>query len=93
MKPKIVNVIEISNGVVTSVDSFIIPEGEDKKITEGVFKDSVIKAGSEELAKAQQLFIDKSIEDGASKDDMDNHLDNGFFEGRNGYSVYLVWSN
>jgi len=73
---KIINVIEVINDSISSVESFIIPDNLQEK---------------ERVKAAEKLFSEKAIENGASKNDMEDLLDNGYYTQDN-YGVFLVWS-
>lgn len=80
--PRIVNVIEVINNVVSSVDTFVIP--------------TTIKPHSKEEQKivdvAEKLFAKIAKENGMAKKDLEACLDDGYYE-EGTYKVVIHWSN
>lgn len=86
---RIINVIEQIDGVVSGIDTFVIPEG--------------ITPHSKEEQKivdiAEKLFIKIAKENGMDEDDSEDALDNGYYEtesykhGGSQYRVCIHWSN
>ena len=79
MKTDIINVIEVIDNTVTSVESFILPN-------------SKMKAYKKVIEDAENLFIEKAKENEMSDDESEGALDDGYY--KNGdYTVYLSWSS
>jgi hypothetical protein len=79
---RIINVLEIKRGIISKIESFPI------------FEDQL----SEEVTKKAELFfIDKINENIApevlSDEEQETHIEDGFYQDRYGYEVYLSWSN
>jgi len=74
----IINVIETVNGTVLSIESFVVEEEQ---------------LSNEVVEKAEELFTAKALENGAKPDDIETHIEDGYYE-NNGFSyvVNLVWS-
>jgi len=73
---RVINVIEIKDGVVDEITSF------------GIFEEQL----SQEVVKyAEDLFIAKLEEYGVEDAHMDGYIDDGYFAGGN-FSVCLTWS-
>ena len=80
--PRIVNVIEMIDGTISSIDTFVMPDG--------------VEPHSKEEQKivdlAEKLFDKIAQENGMDKEDLDACLDDGYYE--NGtYKVCIHWSN
>ena len=79
---RIINVLEIINGIPSTIESFPIHEDQ---LSEDVTE------------KAELLFIDKINENISpevlSDEDQEIHIEDGFYQNMNGYEVYLSWSN
>lgn len=79
---RIINVLEIINGIPSTIESFPIHEDQ---LSEDVTE------------KAELLFINKINEniypEVLSDDGQEIHIENGFYQNMNGYEVYLSWSN
>lgn len=76
---EILNVIEIINGIISSIDSFPIFILDDKQ---GV-----------KIAKAGLLFTQKALENGMELSDMELAAESGTWDDGNGYEVIINWSN
>lgn len=80
--PRIVNVIEMIDGTISSIDTFIIPHGTapyspvEQKI----------------VGQAEKLFSEIAQENGMNKDELDTYLEDGYFE-TGDYKVVIHWSN
>jgi len=74
---KIINVIEVVDGTILSVDSIVIPDDSQEK---------------ERVAVAEKLFSDKAKENGASENDMEDLIEDGNYV-QGDYSVFLTWSD
>lgn len=79
MKPRIINVIEVIENSVSSVESFVI---KDKKEEQKI------------VAKAEALFLKKAQENGAGtgEDNEEELLDDAYFV-QGDYYVCLTWSD
>lgn len=79
---RIINVLEIINGIPSTIESFPIHEDQ---LSEDVTE------------KAELLFINKINEiiypEVLSDEDQEVHIENGFYQNINGYEIYLSWSN
>ena len=74
----IINVVETVNGTVLSIESFVIKDEENK---------------AEVVQKAEELFTAKALENGAKQEDMETHIEDGYYENDGfSYVVNLVWS-
>lgn len=82
MTPRIVNVIEIIEGNVSGIDTFVVP--------------TTVKAHSKEEQKivdvAEKLFAKIAKQNGMKSKDLDACLEDGFFE-EGTYKVVIHWSN
>lgn len=82
MTQRIVNVIELSDNTVLGINTFVIP--------------TTIKPYSKEEQKivdvAEKLFAKIAKENGMDKDDLDDCLDDGFYE-NDTYKVVIHWSD
>lgn len=75
---KIINVVELLGGVLSSIESF--------PIAEGYFSEE------EAVAEAEELFCKKAHEAGMSVRDASHHIENGNYDDQNGYEVLIHWS-
>lgn len=79
---EIINVIEIMDGNNISVESFPIHEEQLKH---------------EVVEKAEVLFKQKALENGANEEDIESYIEDGFYEPAlqplNDYRLFLIWSN
>lgn len=79
---RIVNILEIINGIPQSIDSFPIYEEQ--------LSDDVVE-------KAELLFLQKINEnihpEILSDEKQEFHLDEGSYDDMNGYEVYIIWSD
>jgi hypothetical protein len=79
---RIVNVIELSDNTVLGVNTFVVPDG--------------VEPHSKEEQKtvdlAEKLFNEMAQANGMDKDDLEDCLDNGYFE-EGTYKVVIHWSN
>ena len=79
---RIINVLEILNGIPSSIESFPIYEEQ--------LSDEVVE-------KAEFLFIKKINEnihpDVLSDEEQENYLDEGYYDDSNGYEIYIIWSD
>lgn len=79
---RIINVLEITRGIPTALESFPIFE---EQLSEDVTE------------KAELLFVNKINENIApevlSDEEQEEHIENGYYQNMNGYEVYLSWSN
>lgn len=76
---RIINVVELSNGIIGSIKSF------------GVFEEEYL---TDVVNNAEKYFLDRVKENcaGYNEDDEEAHLDNGQFDNDKGYEVTIVWS-
>jgi len=79
---KIINVLEIINGIPQSIDSFPIYE-------EQLSKDVVEQAETLFLQKINENIHPKVLSD----EKQDFYLDEGTYDDMNGYEVYIIWSD
>lgn len=79
-KTQILNVVEISNGVLSNITSFII---KDKK------------SRQKAIDKAEKLFTEIAIENGMKNNlgEINEALEKGGYDNNNGQDVLLSWSN
>ena len=94
MKIKILNVIEVVDGSVLSVNSFmtnVFPI--DLKNMSNLLGNKPLEDVTEQsiVTEAEQLFIAKAKKNGLGDNDVDFHLEEGSFKNDN-YSVFLTWS-
>lgn len=77
---RIINVIELSNGTISNVESF------------GVFEEQLVQ---DVVDAAEKYFLEKVKENcaGYDEDDEEAHLDNGTFTNDKGYEVTIIWSD
>lgn len=79
---KIINVLEIINGIPSSIESFPIYE---EQLSEDV------------VEQAESLFIQKINEnihpEVLSDEKQEFYLDEGSYDDMNGYEVYIIWSD
>lgn len=85
--PRIVNVIELVEGIITGIDTFVIPTA----------VNAHSKDEQEIVDIAEKLFASKAKANGMEEDDLEACLDDGYFEGFNeqsmAYKVIIHWSN
>lgn len=81
--PRIVNVIELSDNSILGLHTFVIPEGVEPHS----------KEEQKVVDKAEKLFASIAKENGMNDDDLEDCLDNGFYEIDNTYKVAIHWSN
>ena len=78
---RILNVLEIINGIPQSIESFPICE---EQLSEDIIK------------KAENLFIQKINEniylEVLSDEEQEYHLNEGSYDDMNGYEIYIIWS-
>lgn len=79
---RIINVLEIINGIPNSIESFPIYE---EQLSEDV------------VEQAENLFIQKINKniypEVLSDEKQEFYLDEGNYDDMNGYEVYIIWSN
>lgn len=75
---KIINVVEIKNGVVSSIESF--------PIWENFFSEE------EAVEAAEERFLSKAVQNGMKLRESGDALDRGNYDGNNGYEVLIHWS-
>lgn len=79
---RIINVLEIINGIPQSIDSFPIYEEQ--------FSEDVVE-------QAETLFLQKINEnihpEVLSDEKQEFYLDEGTYDDMNGYEVYIIWSD
>ncbi len=79
---RIVNVIEMTDKDITSIDTFVMPEGVEP-----------YSAKEKEIVqKAEKLFSAKALENGADKDDIEACIEDGSYDDGD-YKVLIYWSN
>lgn len=89
---KIINVCEATNGILTSIESFIIED------TLGRFQNNkYFFTEKEAVEKAENLFKTKLLEHGAVlEDDIEDILDSGYIEfyskNHETIELYIFWS-
>jgi hypothetical protein len=80
--PRIINVIEMEDNTILSIDTFIIP----------IKIKPYSKEEKEIVNLAEKLFIEIALVNGMDKEELDTCLEDGFYE--NGtYKVAIHWSN
>ena len=72
---KIINIIEIRKGVVDTPFSWVIPEKKNEELME--------------IDKIERIFADKAYKNGASLENIDTYLDDGYFINFNGYEILI----
>jgi len=79
---RIINVLEIINGIPNNIESFPIYE---EQLSEDV------------VEQAENLFIQKINEnihpEVLSDEKQEFHLDEGSYDDMNGYEIYIIWSD
>ncbi len=76
---RIINVIESNtDNAVSSIESFGI---EEEQLSQDV------------VEQAEKCFVDKAVINGASPDDIDFHIENGYYANQSGYTISIVWSS
>lgn len=79
---RIINVLEIINGIPNNIESFPIYE---EQLSEDI------------VEQAEILFIQKINEniypEVLSDEKQEFHLDEGSYDDMNGYEVYIIWSD
>lgn len=88
---KIINVCEATNGILTSIESFMI----NPKLSEPFSK--YFFTEKEAVEKAKNLFKTKLLEHGAVLEEhLDKYLDDGYIEFQNRnhelIELYIIWS-
>jgi hypothetical protein len=73
---RIINVIEVFNGVIRNVESF------------GVFEEQLV---DDVVQVAEDCFAEKVIEHGGKKEYIEQYIDEGGYYGMD-HSVVIVWS-
>ena len=76
-KPEIINVIEMIDNSITSIESFIITNETEKQ---------------NKVDKAEKLFADKAKENGVGESSIEDLVEDGYFSSDN-YSLFLTWSD
>lgn len=76
MKTKIINVVEVIDNSVSSVESFIIPDELQEK---------------EIVARAEKLFTQKAQENGLGDGGVEDAVEDGYYS-QGDYYVSLTWS-
>ncbi len=74
---RILNVIEIVDGSILSIDSFVINNDLEEQ---------------ERVKKAETLFAKKAIENGVSESSVENCIEDGYFA-QGDYLLSLTWSD
>ena len=74
---EVLNVIEVINNKVIKVKSFIIDDNKGKH---------------PKVTEAEKLFTEMALENGAREDEIETHIEDGYYEGGAEYCVNLVWS-
>ena len=74
---RIINVLEIINGIPERIESFAIYEEQ--------FSQDIVE-------RAEQFFMSLAIENGYMDFDNEFILDEGNYDDGNGYEIYLIWS-
>jgi len=76
---RIINIIETNtdNGI-NGIESF------------GVFEEQL---SQDVVDKAEENFKAKAIENGASEDDVEDAIENGYYARKDGYTISIVWSS
>lgn len=78
---RIINVVEIISNTLDNIQSFpILEEQLSKEVIEN----------AENLFK---IFIKENSNLNLTEKDLQNYVDDGYFDDKNGYIVYLTWSN
>jgi len=77
---RIVNILQIKNGIPQSIDSFPILE---EQLSEDV------------VNEVEELFIEKveKFVPNLSDEDRDAYLEDGFFSDEIGNEIYIIWSD
>lgn len=81
---RIINVVEIVNGVLNNIESFVMTEK-----SEDDFTPKKMRIWSQ----AERLFKDLAIRNKCHVDELEDAVDNGGWDNKNGYEVLLVWSD
>jgi hypothetical protein len=83
---RIINVLELLNGIPSQIESFPIYE---EQLSEEVVKQA--EKYFLDLVKEHNQSIDGSLE--FDEDWEEDILDNAYYSDDNGYEVYIIWSN
>ena len=77
---RIINVIEILNGIISGVESF------------GIFEEQLAQ---DIINTAEKNFIDKIRENqkDITEEDVESYLEEGYFFDDNGYEITIIWSD
>jgi hypothetical protein len=75
-----INVIEIKSGIITNISTFIFPETDVEK------QKNLVK-------KAEDLFKEKALSNGADEDVLEDCVSDGYFDNTNGKEVHIIWSD
>ena len=79
---RIISVVVIEENIVNTIDSFAICEDQSFNISQ-LSKDII--------DKAEKLFKEKALFYGAEKQNINSHLEDGYYSGMN-FSVCICWS-
>lgn len=87
---QIINVIEISNGIISSVESWLTDNSLSKLDSEYFFtEDKAVQKAEESFLSKIKQNIDEDIRLG----DDDYYLEEAYAEDNNGYEVMIHWSD
>ena len=79
---QIVNILEIIKGIPSKIESFPIYEDQlDQEVVEK----------AEELFK-KMILENHSFDDETEEDELEECLDNSYFDDNHGYKIYIIWS-
>lgn len=79
---RIINVLEIIKGIPSKIESFPIYEDQ---------LDQEVVDEAEKLFK-KMILENHSFDDETEKDELEACLDDGCFDDKNGYELYIIWS-
>lgn len=74
---KIINIVEIVNGVLDNIESFPIIEEQ---------------LSREIIDQAEDMFSEKAMQHGAKTKEIAKFIEDGSFDNENGYEVLIHWS-
>lgn len=79
---RIINVLEIINGIPRQIESFPIYEPQ--------LSEDVIRLAEDYFL---QIIYGKNYKQEIKEDEIEFLLDNGWYDDDNGHNVYIIWSN
>lgn len=78
---RIINVLEQNNGIPISIESFPLYEEQ--------LPDDVVKSSELFFIAKINKHISPNV---LSYEEQEEHIDNGYYHNKNGYSIHIIWS-